>query len=132
MRTLLVALVTLSLAGCGARQHSADTAATPPPTHATAPASGSTGSDAAVAAAPKLIDELTNQTLIYECPKCGMMFDGAGTCTMDGAELVATRVEYSCPKDNQPVEHAGSCPRCPMNARVQKTAMAAAPTSGKN
>src|SRR5262245_35940422 len=125
MRLLLVALVALILAGCSARPHAAGTAAAP--AHGGA---AKTGSDAAVAGAPREIQELTNQRLIYECPKCGMMFDGAGACTMDGTTLVATRVDYVCPMDHQPVEHAGSCPRCPMNARVQKTAMAAAPSGG--
>ena len=120
MRTLLVMLVVAALAGCSAPPKSAETAATPAP----APSPAPTGTEATVAAAPKLIDELTDQTLIYECPKCGMMFDAAGTCSMGCAELVATRVAYVCPKDDQAVAQAGRCPRCPMNARVEKTAMA--------
>jgi hypothetical protein len=51
---------------------------------------------------------------------------------MGCAELVATQVDYSCPKDGQAVEKAGKCPRCPMNARVEKTAMAAAATPDKH
>ena len=123
MKTFLTTLAILALAGCGAAQKPADTAAQAP-----APATAPSGSDATVAA--HAIQELTDQTLIYECPKCGMMFDAAGACTMDGSELVATQVSYTCPKDNQAVAKAGQCPRCPMNARVEKTAMAAgtAPT----
>jgi hypothetical protein len=126
MRLLLVTLAVLALAGCGSTPKSSETAAGTPAT--TTPAAGS---DAAVAAAPNLITELTDQKVVYECPKCGMMFDAAGTCSMGCAELVATQVAYSCPKDGQAVEKAGQCPRCPMNARVEKTAMAAAATQDK-
>ena len=119
MKTLLARLAILALAGCGSPPRSSDTAAQAPPA-ATSP--GAT--DAVVAAGPKAIPELTDQTLIYECPKCGMMFDAAGTCSMGCGELVATQVSYTCPKDNQPVAKAGACDRCPMNARVEKTAMA--------
>jgi hypothetical protein len=38
---------------------------------------------------------------------------------------VATQVSYTCPADNQAVEEAGKCPRCPMNAKVNKTVVAA-------
>ena len=125
MKTLLVVLAVLALAGCGAQKASNETAAQTP-----AAGSAPAGADAAVATAPNLIAELTDQTLVYECPKCGMMFDGPGTCSMGCAELVATQVAYTCPKDDQAVAKAGKCPRCPMNARVEKTAMAAeaAPT----
>ena len=97
--------LTLGLAGCGT---------------GSSPKSGTSA-----AAASTEIQDLTNQTLIYECPKCGMMFRAAGTCTMDGDSLVATRVDYVCPADQKPVAHAGQCPRCAMNARVVKTALAA-------
>ena len=117
MKTILTTIAVLALAGCGAPQKSTETATQTPA--ASAPAA-----DAAVAAAPNQIAELTDQTLVYECPKCGMMFDAAGNCSMGCGELVATQVSYSCPKDNQPVAQAGKCPRCPMNARVDKTAMA--------
>ena len=133
MRTMIVILAVLALAGCGARQN-ADTAANAPASGAQAPAGQAVppaGRDAANAAAPKLIEGLTDQKLVYACPKCGMDFDAAGACTMDGAELVATRVDYVCPKDGQAVEHAGTCPRCPMNARVEKTAVAANVAPGK-
>ena len=122
MRTLLMTIAVVALAGCGAPQKSAETAAQTPAT-STAPGADA-GTDAAVAAAPNQLAELTDQTLVYECPKCGMMFDAAGTCSMGCAELVATQVSYTCPKDNQAVAKSGQCPRCPMNARVEKTAMA--------
>ena len=67
---------------------------------------------------------MTDQKLVYECPKCGMMFDRVGKCSMDSTDLVQTQVRYICPADNKPVERAGKCPRCAMNARVDKTAMA--------
>jgi predicted RNA-binding Zn-ribbon protein involved in translation (DUF1610 family) len=124
MRIVLLTLAMLALAGCGAQQKSADTAATT--------AKPAAGNAVVVAVAPRPIETLTNQKLVYECPKCGMDFDAAGKCSMDGTELVATRVDYTCPKDGQAVGQAGKCPRCPMNARVDRTAMAAAPASGKN
>ena len=111
----LVPTVALMLAGCSGSQPSAGG-------DAGTKARPSTG--ATVASAPREIQELSNQTLVYECPKCGMMFDAAGTCTMDGSTLVATQVAYLCPADSKPVEHAGQCPRCAVNARVVKTAMA--------
>lgn len=133
MRSLLVILAVLALAGCGAQPKSADTAATPPPaTTPTNDAATASGGDGAASGAPVLIAALTDQTLVYECPKCGMMFDRAGTCSMGCAELVATKVDYTCPKDNQAVAKAGQCPRCPMNARVEKTAIAAAAPSDRN
>jgi uncharacterized C2H2 Zn-finger protein len=109
MKWLLV-LVVLALAGCGTAKQSAD--------RSTPSASGT-----ATAASTEIV-ELTDQTLIYECPKCGMMFSAAGTCTMDGDSLVATRVDYLCPADGKPVAHAGQCPRCAVHARVEKTALA--------
>jgi hypothetical protein len=66
---------------------------------------------------------LTDQTLVYECPKCGNDYDKAGKCPMDQSDLVATQVSYICPADNQPVDHAGKCPRCEMDARIQKMAL---------
>lgn len=130
MKTILVTLAVLALAGCGSTQKPAETAATTPA--AGTSATPAAGTDAAAASAPNVIAELSDQTLIYECPKCGMMFDAAGTCSMGHGELVATQVAYTCPKDNQPVAKAGACPRCPMNARVSKTAMAGGVAPGKH
>ena len=78
-----------------------------------------------VASAPKVIESLTDQTLVYGCPECGMDYDGPGQCDMCKVDLVATQVAYICPADNRPVEHSGKCPRCDANARVAKTAVAA-------
>ncbi|TMQ69731.1 MAG: hypothetical protein E6K81_14245 [Candidatus Eisenbacteria bacterium] len=133
MRVLIVALAVCLLAGCGAQQRSADTSTASAPPAASAPASpaGGAGTQAVAASAPKMIEALTNQKQVFECPKCGMDYDAAGTCSMDGAELVAMRVDYTCPMDHQPVAQAGHCPRCAMNARVEKTALAANATPGK-
>ena len=110
----------LALAGCGARGHSADSAATPDSTGGTPAASTP---DAKVASQINEITDLTDQVIIYECQKCGMMFDGPGHCTMDGAELYPTKVTYVCTADNLPVDHAGKCPRCAQNARIMKAKM---------
>lgn len=114
----------LALCGCGAgRKHAEGASDRTSATNETAAA----GRDAA----PVEIVALADEKLIYECPKCGMMYRGAGACTMDGDTLVATRVDYTCPADGQPVAHAGQCPRCPMNARVEKTAVAAGAPAGR-
>ena len=120
MRLLPALILALALCSCGAQTKSADTAATSTP----APA-GSRGADAVTASQPNEIMELTDQKMVYECPKCGMDFDGPGKCSMDGTELVETQVGYMCPADSKPVEKAGKCPRCAMNAKVIKTAVAA-------
>ena len=127
MGRLLTIATVLLLAGCSAQPRSASdtapsTASSTPanPTPASAPASNS----AVAASAPKVIEELTTQRTVYECPKCGMDFDAAGACSMDGATLVATQVDYSCPADGKPVDQGGQCPRCAMHARVEKTALA--------
>lgn len=118
MRMLPALILVLALCGCGAQTKSADTAATSAP-------SESQGADAVTASQPNEIMELSDQKMVYECPKCGMDFDGPGKCSMDGTELVETQVDYLCPADSKPVEKAGKCPRCPMNAKVVKTAVAA-------
>ena len=69
--------------------------------------------------------EITNQTMVYECGKCGTDYDKAGKCPADGSELVAMQVSYICPADHLPADHAGKCPRCNMDVLIQKTAMAA-------
>ena len=133
MRILIVILAVLALAGCSAQQKSADTASSTAAPEATpAPAAGDASTPAIAASAPKVIDALTDQTLVYECPKCGMDFDAAGKCSMDGTELVATKVDYTCPADGKAVEKAGQCPRCAMHARVEKTAMAGGVAPGGN
>lgn len=105
-------LIAFCVAGCGSQPRSSQA----PP--------GKT--DAVTASTPREIEEITDQKKVWECPKCGMDYDGPGECTMDHSTLVETKVDYICPADNQPVEKAGKCPRCPANARVVKTAIAAA------
>jgi predicted RNA-binding Zn-ribbon protein involved in translation (DUF1610 family) len=110
-RILILLVAVLALAGCQSAPKSTEQAADPN--------------------APVLIASLTDQTKVWECPKCGMMFDRAGMCSMDPeVALVETNVSYICPADNKPVEKAGKCDRCPMNARVDKVAVAAATPSG--
>jgi len=83
------------------------------------------------ASAPNAIVALTDQTLVYTCPQCGMDYDAPGKCKMCDADLVETRVAYICPADDKPVAHSGKCPRCDANARVTKTAVAVdAPPAG--
>lgn len=79
---------------------------------------------ATATAAPQTIDELTNQTVVYECPQCGMDFDGPGQCSMDHVDLVKTQIDYICPADNKPVERSGKCPRCAANVTIKRTALA--------
>ena len=76
------------------------------------------------ASAPTAIVALTDQTLVYTCPSCGMDYDRPGKCKMCDLDLVATQVAYICPADDKPVAHSGKCPRCDANARVTKTAVA--------
>jgi predicted nucleic-acid-binding Zn-ribbon protein len=114
-RLLCITFAAALLAGCSAAPKSSQNAADSQP--APSPA-------AMAASAPKEIVALTNQTKVWECPKCGSDFDGPGTCNMDGATLVEMNVSYICPADNQPVEHSGKCPRCAANARVEKVAVA--------
>src|SRR5215470_9032123 len=73
--------------------------------------------DAATRATQPNAVELTNQALVYECPKCGTDYDKAGKCPTDGADLVATQVSYICPADHLPADHAGKCPRCNMDVQ---------------
>jgi uncharacterized C2H2 Zn-finger protein len=117
-RFLCAALAAIALAGCQAAPKTAQNATE---TQAASPS----GADAVTAAAPKEIQVLTDQTKVWECPKCGMDFDAQGTCSMDGTTLVETQVSYVCPADNKPTEHAGKCPRCAMNSRIDKVAVAA-------
>ena len=79
--------------------------------------------DRAIAATQPQPVTLTNQTLVYECPKCGADYDKAGQCPSDHSELAAMQVAYICPADDLPVDGSGKCPRCQMNARVQKMAL---------
>ena len=120
-RFLIAALAALALAGCQSAPKTTQNATETP----------AAGTDAVTADAPQLIQALTDQTTVWECPKCGMDFDRAGVCSMEGATLVETRVSYICPADDKPVERAGKCPRCPVNARIDKVAVAVAPAGGQ-
>jgi len=89
--------------------------------------------DAVAADAPHEIQVLTDQTTVWECPKCGMDYDRSGQCEMCHVDLVETQIAYVCPADGDAVAHAGKCPRCNMNARIVRTAVAAntdAPAEG--
>jgi len=119
-RIMVLLIAALVLAGCQSAPKSTEQAGTTP------------AATEASADAPVLIASLTDQTKVWECPKCGMMFDRAGMCSMDPeVALVETNVNYICPADNKAVEKAGKCPRCPMNARVDKVAVAAATPGGQ-
>ena len=119
-RLLVLTVLALALFGCSNQQSASSET----------PSAAKTAVNRAMSVSqPQAINSLTDQTLVYECPKCGMDFDKAGKCNMDGADLVATQVAYICPADNQPVEHSGKCPRCAADARIDKTALApGAPT----
>src|SRR5215831_14000074 len=117
-RILCTALIAIAIAGCQTAPKSSEHAATP------------SGTDAAVAAKPKEID-ITDQKQVWECPKCGMDYDGPGTCSMDGSTLAEMNVSYICPADNKPVEHAGKCPRCAANARIDKVAVVTTSSGGQ-
>ncbi len=105
-----LALALLALAGCSQKADNS-------------PSFAKSAIDRARAVTQPNVITLTNQTLVYECPKCGNDYDKAGKCPMDGAELTAMQVSYICPADNLPVDGVGKCPRCEMNARVQKVAL---------
>ena len=102
-RFLAVLVVAVVALGCQSKPRTTPSAAGPP---------------------PQVINELTNQTVVYECPQCLMDFDRPGQCTMDHIDLVKTGIAYICPADSKPVEHSGHCPRCAANATVVRTALA--------
>ena len=118
MRILLVTIALGAVVGCGAQNRPVAQASGQP-----------VKTDAVAAAAPREVQDLTDQKKIWECPKCGTMYDAPGQCSMDKSTLVETKVDYICPADNRPVDKSGKCPRCAANARVVKTAIAAAPPS---
>ena len=108
MRLLLSAtLLAAALTGCQAR----------PATHA-------------AATAPRAIEALVDQKVVWSCPQCGMDYDAAGKCPMCDVDLVKTAVSYVCPVDDKAVERAGKCPRCDANAKIVKTAVAEAAPEG--
>ena len=107
-RFLVVLVAILLVPGCQAK----------PKTTAAAPQAATTPE-----AGPVLINVVTNQTVVYTCPQCGMDFEGPGQCSMCHVDLVKTAIAYICPADGKPVEHSGKCPRCAANAEVRRTAM---------
>lgn len=124
LRRLAILASLLAIVGCGAKQQPASLASTPEPAAPVPVASAeSKTATASTETVPRLIAELTNETLVYECPVCKMTFADPGICTMKCAELVRTQVAYVCPADGKPVDHAGDCPRCDVDAQVVLTAM---------
>jgi len=111
-----LATITLAvlLAGCGARPTTTASAKSPPT------AAGGTG---IASTSPTVIAQLSDQTLIYHCPQCGMDYDGPGQCSMEHADLVPVRVDYVCPLDHKAVAHAGQCPRCAAPATIERTTL---------
>jgi len=121
MRSPLTSAASLVLAlalaaGCGG-----EPAATSTPTPVATNRAAAPGTEGAV---PAEITTLTTEREVYDCPKCDMVFDRAGMCTMCHVDLVHSRVDYSCAVDQQPVEQAGRCPRCPQDAVVTITPLA--------
>lgn len=114
----LVFVLALVLAGCSSAPRTESPAASAPSAEANASA-------VATPAGQDMVEysTLTDQREVWDCQKCGMMFDRAGMCTMCNVELVRTRVDYSCAADGQPVAKGGACPRCPVPAVVKKTAL---------
>jgi hypothetical protein len=120
-RFAAVLLLTLVLAGCGA----SGTPSSQSDATGDAPAADAGSAPAAADRAPAQV-ALSDQRKVWECPKCGMDFDGPGTCSMGCAELVEMNVAYLCPVNGRDVGKAGKCPDCPQNVTVQKTAVAMA------
>ena len=120
--TLLAAaaliLTSLTLLGCSQKKV-ADT-----------PSFAKSAVDRATAVTQPNAVEISDQTLVYECPKCGTDYDKAGKCPADGTDLVAMQVSYTCPADHLPTDHAGKCPRCNMNSTIEKVAVNGAGGSG--
>lgn len=125
IRLFLGALALFALAGCGGASPSRTAEANAPAGPGTNAAALAARADSAAADVPKLIARLSNETEVFSCPKCFMDYDRAGMCTMCDVVTIRTRIDYTCPADGQPVEHAGHCPRCPMDARIDRTPLTA-------
>lgn len=115
-RMLALLSLLVALAGCSSS----------PASHATAdaPASDARTASAPAGGTPQSVVAITDQHVIYVCPKCAMEFDRAGQCGMCHVDLEAVRIDYLCPADGKPVERAGRCPRCAADAKIVRTAMA--------
>lgn len=124
-RIALVLATVIALAGCGAQQ-TAETPAAETPA-AESQATEAHGTDAVPAGGPNLV-QLTDQKTVWTCEKCGMNFDGPGTCSMKCGELTQVNVAYVCPANGREVGKAGKCSDCDQDAKVVKTAIAAAGT----
>ncbi len=118
MRAIALFSLLAVLSGCGA----APPAAEAPPSPVAASRAVAPGSAAHV---PVEIPVLSDEREVWDCPKCDMVYDRAGMCTMCDADLVHSRVDYSCPVDSKPVEKAGLCPRCPQAATIAMTPLTA-------
>ena len=120
---LLLALVLpLALWGCGRREPqpaSGTTGQSTAPGLAPSPSANS----ALAAALPQEIDQLTDQVIIYECPKCNRMYDANGECPKDGAQLYATKVTFICAYDDEIIDHYGRCPKCGRMVKIEKAKM---------
>jgi len=122
-RIALALVAVIALAGCGAQQTAETPAAGTPAVESQAPEAH--GTDATPAGGPNLV-QLTDQKTVWTCGKCGMNFDGPGTCSMNCGELTQVNVAYVCPANGREVGKAGKCPDCDQDAKVVKTAIAAA------
>jgi predicted RNA-binding Zn-ribbon protein involved in translation (DUF1610 family) len=116
MRLLVLLALVLILAGCGGQSAT-------PSQEAAAP------TDHSAAAPPKLVT-ITNQTTVWTCPTCGMNYDGPGECEMKDGTLVQMNVSYVCPTGGEALPGVGLCPTHKVEARVDKTPVAAPDSTG--
>jgi hypothetical protein len=117
-RTLALWPLLFVLAGC------AQAPSTQAKADAPAAASDVRTASAPAGGTPQSVVAITDQHVIYVCPRCAMEFDRAGQCGMCHVDLEPVRIDYLCPADGKPVERAGRCPRCEADAKIVRTAMA--------
>ena len=110
MRLIPLVLALLIVAGCGGTQTAQEAAST---------------ADTTAAAGPNLIT-VSNQTEVWQCPACGMTFDGPGECSMKDGTLAKMNVHYVCPTGGEEMPGVGTCPTHNVEARVEKTVAAEA------
>ena len=116
MNRYLAVLVLLLLAvGCSSKSSTSRETAAP--------------TDHTTAAAPKLVT-ISNQTTVWTCPTCGMNYDGPGECEMKDGTLVQMNVSYVCPTGGEALPGVGLCPTHKVEARVDKTPVAAPDSTG--
>ena len=116
MRVLSMLLLTLLLAGCGGQSST-------PSQEAAAP------TDTSASAGPHLVT-ISNQTTVWTCPTCGMNYDGPGECEMKDGTLVQMNVSYVCPAGGEALTGVGKCAAHGVEARVDKTPVAAPDSTG--